>query len=198
MERGEQDPAVGQGKVQVLLYIVVSCRGRFGAGPRCRAGKAVLRSCSELHDAPRQVMTVKGCLYPFCESGGEVNHLLERLGGKDLAQRGPSRGERQRIAGQGAAHSADIDQVRVAGLDGNLESRRHLGGEPVGANRDTACERLAQGHQVGPQAPGQGAATGAGRQSVGFVDQQQRAGPVTNLAESVEEPRFGQDDANVR
>ena len=120
--------------------------------------------------------------------------MLEGVGGQDLAEGGPGRGQRQRVAGQRATDPA---HVRILDRDRAADAGRDLGAEAVGGRRDAAADRLADDDDVGLEAPRTGRPAGTGADGVGLVDDQERARPAGDVADGVEVARLGQDDADV-
>ena len=106
---------------------------------------------------------------------------VEGVVGEDVLERRAGGGERQRVARQRAADAADVDQV---GVRERVDAPGQRGGDAVGADRDAARDRLADRHEVRPQAPRLGAAAGPGAERVRLVDDEQRARPVAGRAQA--------------
>jgi len=139
-------------------------------------------------------MGVDHALHAGFEPLGQRDHPIEGLFGENLGQGCPDRCHRERIACQGAAHSADVGISRA---DRRCDSFPDLFGASVGPAGDAAADRLADGHEVRFEAVLPGVAARPGAECVRLVDHQQRPIPAGEAAELVVVAGVREDDADV-
>ena len=179
---GDTAPAVGSASA------ICSAPSRGGVGRKWYSARAPSRvTCQGTPCGPDHVVHAR------LPALGERDHSLECLVGEHLAERGSDRGQRQRVAGQGAADPADVGPRRQRGAD----AVRDRLGHPVRARRDPAADRLADHEHVRLEPVAGGHPAGPGADRVGLVDDQDRAGSARELAQGVVVAGLRQDDADV-
>ena len=120
--------------------------------------------------------------------------MLERGIGEYLFERGAHGCGGQDIAGQGAPHTSDIDEIRVWMV---LDHLRDALGDAVGTGGDPTADALANDQDVRVKPPGSRATAGAGRDGVRLINKQEGAVLAAQIGHTLEEARLRQDDADV-
>jgi len=194
VERRHQDAAVDRVQVHVLVELGVVSGRRLAAAARYPGCEAVLGPRPDLDDRPWRPVLVDHGLDAARVLGTQGDHPGEVLLGEDVFEGRPRGGQREGVAGERAADAALVDEV---GLGVGEDALGEVLGDAVGADRDARAERLADGHHVGAQAPGTGAAAVAGAERVGLIVDEQGPSLVAEGAHGVQEPRLRRDDADV-
>ena len=133
----------------------------------------VLGARAEARDAPRNTLRASITdLHTVGPALAERKRVCERVVGEHLGERDAHRGERERVAGEGAADAADV-AVRTG--RGRPDPVRDVRGHAVGRRREPGRDRLADGQQVGLEPVRARVPAGTGADRVGLVDDEQRA-----------------------
>jgi hypothetical protein len=163
---------------------------RFASGRRASAAEVPALPCGGHH--AQQGAHHHGLLHR--QRQGHDGHAQQREpeAGDDLHERCGEHGHR------------DDDQLRGGhgGVDAVLRDRLrqqvgHLGGHAVRGDGHAAADRLADHEEVGVEAPRPRGAAGSDADRVRLVDDEQRAVPAGELANTLEVAGLGQDDADV-
>ncbi len=195
MEGGDQHAAVHQVQMKVLIERGISRGGRLGAGAGRLGRVAVLAAGAERDDRPGQRVLGQRRLHSTGEALAQADHPLEGLVGEHLRERRAGGRERERVAGERAAHSARVLVVRVLLRRDPLGQ---LGRDPVRADGHAAADRLAERHGVRLEPPRRRAPSGPRAERVRLVDDEERAVLRAEPANVLHEARLRQDDPDVR
>ena len=180
--------------MQVLLKVEVVGSRSLGAVTRRRRAETVFGPGAELGHLPRCTELVNRCLdagRPLCRPRG---HVLKRIRGENLAQGRADASQRQRVASQGAANTPDVD---VFEFDAAAHARSEVRGHAERRSRDTAGDAFANDHGIRMQPVCPGHAAWAGRECVGFVDDQNGAVSRAQLADGLVVAGVWQNDADI-
>ena len=113
---------------------------------------------------------------------------------EDVLERGAHCGERESVAGESAADSADV-AIFEMNASGNAVSD-FLRAAVCGAG-DAAADRFAEDEEIGREMPCARATAWSGADCVGFVGDEQSAVTASEVLSGLPVPLVGEDDADV-